>query len=75
MPGLAMDPSQVSANATQRSPRNKSNDDTSKLQQVIKNENDDTISDDEYDEDTYKPRPQLPKPFIFMRSLADLTSR
>jgi hypothetical protein len=74
MPGLALDPSQVSANATQRSSRNNSFDDTSKLQQFINNE-DDAIGGDEYDEDTYKPRPQLPKPFVFMRSLADLISR
>ncbi|KAF2036311.1 hypothetical protein EK21DRAFT_96252 [Setomelanomma holmii] len=30
------------------------------------------LPDDDYDEDTYKPRPQLPKPFVVMRSLAHL---
>jgi hypothetical protein len=45
-------------------------------QQNIIDEDDDAFDDGgEYDEINYKPRPQLPKPFICMRSLADLISK
>ena len=75
MPGLAMDPSQANAIYTQRSSNNKPVNDAHARLPLIKDEPDNTIVDEEYDEDTYKPRPQLPKPFVVMRSLAHLISR
>lgn len=45
------------------------------LEPFVKDENENVFGDDDYDEDTYKPRPQLPKPFVGMRSLAHLISR
>jgi hypothetical protein len=41
----------------------------------MKRKEHDNVSDDDsedHDELNYKPRPQLPKPFVCMRSLADL---
>jgi hypothetical protein len=43
------------------------------FQQYIKDEND-NVGDNE-DDGLYKPKSQLPKPFIFLRTLADLISR
>jgi len=63
-----MDPGQASAISTQRS-TNKPN---RALQTFIKDEDENTLGEDDYDDDTYKPRPQLPKPFVVMRSLAHL---
>jgi hypothetical protein len=45
------------------------------LEPFFKYETDIIFGDDDYDEDTYRPRPQLPKPFVGMRSLANLISR
>jgi hypothetical protein len=49
-------------------------------QPLIKDEDDeDTFGGNEehdfVDSGIYKPRPQLPKPFVFMRSLADIISK
>jgi hypothetical protein len=59
---------------TPRSRNKKASSKSAARQPVIKNESEATLGDDEYDEDTYRPRPQLPKPFVVMRSLADLIS-
>lgn len=69
-----MDPSQVSLASPQRSPTSASVNNARAKDPHIKNEYD-ASGDHSYDEATYKPRPQLPKPFVFMRSLADLISR
>jgi hypothetical protein len=74
MPGLAMDPSQVSLASPHRSPTSTSVNDICEKDPCIKNEYD-ASGDHSHDEATYKPRPQLPKPFVLMRSLADLISR
>lgn len=62
----------------QHSSHNQSIGGSPALQSPIKDE---LLDDDEfffgdggYDEDTYKPRPQLPKPFVVMRTLAHLMS-
>ncbi|KAF2830198.1 hypothetical protein CC86DRAFT_453654 [Ophiobolus disseminans] len=68
MPGCAMDHSQASAITTKRSTAAS----RGTLQPFIKDENENTLGDNDYDEDTYRPRPQLPKPFVVMRSLAHL---
>jgi hypothetical protein len=79
MPGLAMDPGQISASPTPHNYRSNATNDSRASQPFIKdenaNENENTIGVDEYDEHTYKPRPQLPRPFVVMRSLAHLISR
>jgi hypothetical protein len=73
-----MDPSQVSAIPAQRSYRSKFLDSVDSLLQTIKDEYNDPLSDhderDDYDGTVYKPRPQLPQPFVCMRSLADIIS-
>ncbi|KAH6050755.1 hypothetical protein HBI54_046160 [Parastagonospora nodorum] len=71
MPGLAMDPSQVSLAAPHRSPTSPSVNDVCEKDPHVKDEYD-ASGEHSHDEATYKPRPQLPKPFVFMRSLADL---
>jgi hypothetical protein len=76
MPGLAIDPSQIRATIpTQRciAPTNPSIHDA---RVFIKDEDEHDLDVDDYDDDeaTYKPRPQLPKPFVHMRSLAHLIS-
>jgi hypothetical protein len=75
MPGLAMDPSQVSDILTQPSLNDSSPNDARDTQHIVKTEYDNIIDDDARDEDTYRPRPQLPQPFVFMRTLSDLISR
>jgi hypothetical protein len=45
------------------------------LEPFFKYETDNLSGDDDHDEVTYRPRPQLPKPFVGMRSLAHLISR
>ncbi|KAJ4368962.1 hypothetical protein N0V83_006044 [Neocucurbitaria cava] len=48
--------------------------DSDALQRSLKNEmvDDDDLLESEDDEKSYKPRPQLPKPFVVMRTLAHL---
>lgn len=50
--------------------------DSDALQRSVKNElvDDDDLLESEDDEESYKPRPQLPKPFVVMRTLAHLMS-
>jgi hypothetical protein len=73
-----MDPSQVST-TRQRSPSRKFMENIDLLLQIIKAEHNDLLGDnderDAYNGSVYKPRPQLPKPFVFMRSLADIISK
>jgi len=70
MPGRAMTSSQPEGAIT--TPRSRGKKAAPKFNPpYIKEEED----GDDYDEDTYRPRPQLPKPFVVMRSLADLISK
>jgi hypothetical protein len=71
MPGLAIDSCAI---PTRRSRSSKSTNNEVALQPFIKDEDED-FGDDDYDDGTYKSRPQLPKPYVVMRSLADLISR
>jgi hypothetical protein len=66
-------PGQVSAGSTQRS-THATPVDVAGSQPYIKDE-DDVIGNNEDDDGAYRPKPQLPKPFVFMRTLADLISR
>lgn len=65
---VAMDPSQVGAIPTPRSHPSPAANGAHASQPFIKDEHSDS------EDGTYKPRPQLPKPFVFMRNLAQLIS-
>lgn len=69
-----MDPDPVSAISTQRSPHSTAVNVARDLQQYIKDEHN-ALGNNEDDDGMYRPKPQLPKPFVFMRTLADLISR
>ncbi|KAL6710829.1 hypothetical protein ACN47E_007886 [Coniothyrium glycines] len=65
----------VPAGTTQSAVLAQSSSESRALQAAIKDEpadDYDLFGEEEHDEDTYKPRPQLPKPNVHMRSLADL---
>lgn len=68
-----MDSTRSNAIPKQRTGHNSTSSATA-LEPYVKDE-DINIYDDEYDDGTYKPRPQLQKPFVTMRSLADLISK
>jgi hypothetical protein len=71
-----MDPDSSAINIDQHpSYNNASVDVADALEPFFKYETDNGFGDDDHDEDTYRPRPQLPKPFVDMRSLAHLISR
>jgi hypothetical protein len=78
MPGLvtSMDPNQVSVISSQTTFNNPVHVNEAHIFQHDERDDDDDALDDaggeEYNETTYRPRPQLPKPFVCMRSLADL---
>jgi hypothetical protein len=66
-------PGSVSASSTRRSTY-ATPVDVASVQRYIKDEND-VVGGNEDDAGTYRSKPQLPKPFVFMRSLAELISR
>ncbi|KAH7075764.1 hypothetical protein BKA63DRAFT_470115 [Paraphoma chrysanthemicola] len=72
MPGLVMDTSQIGVIPTPHNHPSIAADDAHTSQPFIKAEHGDTFGDSDNEDGTYKPRPQLPKPFVFMRSLAQL---
>lgn len=69
---------EISTNDKQRSNNDRNLEDQKAPQSPVKGEfaeQDDVMGDSDSDGDTFRPRPQLPRPQVNLRSLADLISR
>lgn len=75
MPGLAKDPTLASARSVRTATGSDANDDASAAQSIVKNEHNSDDDDGGDDDDVYRSRPPLQQGAVFMRTLADLTSK